>query len=72
MLKTLIEAVRIAFEAPVDHSPVSLEESRRQSDRRIVRRLATGDMHLKLGQYVTREDLDREYERVKTYRFDDV
>ena len=37
--------------------------------RNVVKRTATGNVRLQLGAFVTKQDLDREYERVKSYKF---
>ena len=67
MLRILIAA----FRAP---KPVqsSTEESKRTIAKGVVRRAATGNVRLQLGNFVTKEDLDQQYERVKSYRFDDA
>ena len=47
------------------------EEDRRKADRHIVMRLSSGNIRLQRGEYVTKEDLDKQYERVKALNFDD-
>ena len=56
------------------HSPkvtTRTEEDRRLADRRIVSLLSSGDIRLQRGEYVTREDIEEQYERVKSFNFDD-
>ena len=55
------------------HSPkvtTRTEEDRRLADRRIVRRLSRGNIRLQRGEYVTREEIEEQYERVKSFNFD--
>ena len=60
-----------AFRAP---RPIrsSTEESKRTIAKSVVRRAATGNVRLQLGNFVTKEDLDQQYERVTSYRFNDA
>ena len=37
--------------------------------RNVVKRTSTGNVRLQLGAFVTKQDLDSEYERLKSYRF---
>lgn len=67
MLRILIAA----FRAPKSIES-STEESKRAIARGVVRRVATGNVRLQLGNFATKEDLDRQYERVKRYSFDDA
>ena len=67
MLRILIAA----FRAPKSIQS-SAEESKRTIARSVVRRAATGNVRLQLGNFVTKEDLDRQYERVKSYSFNDA
>lgn len=56
------------------HSPkvtTRTEEDRRLADRRIVSLLSSGDIRLQRGEYVTREDIEEQYERVKSFNFDE-
>ena len=55
------------------HSPkvtTRTEEDRRLADRRIVSRLSHGNIRLQRGEYVTREEIEEQYERVKSFNFD--
>ena len=55
------------------HSPkvtTRTEEDKRLADRRIVSRLSSGNIRLQRGEYVTREDIEEQYERVKSFNFD--
>jgi len=62
MKKRLIRSLRLAFRTPA--VPSSSDESRRESDRRIVSRVSSGNIRLQRGEYVTRADLEEQYERV--------
>lgn len=37
--------------------------------RGVVRRVATGSVRLQLGDFVDKHDLDRQFDRIKEYRF---
>ena len=65
----MFRRVVAAFRAP-KRVPSSTEESRRAIARNVVRRTAAGNVRLQLGSFVTKDDLNRQYERVKAYRFD--
>ena len=66
MLKRLLATARAALKtrAAARNGPLS-EAARRESDKRIVQRLATSNVRLQRGEYATQRDLDRE--RVKSY-----
>lgn len=51
--------------------PVRDDESRREAERRVVSRFATGNIRLQRGEYSTREDIDRVYEKIKSASFQD-
>ena len=65
----MFRRVVAAFRAPkrVTSSP---DESKRAIAKDVVQRTATGNVRLQLGSFVTKEDLNRQYERLKSYRFD--
>lgn len=65
----LMRFIRLALHSP--KVTTRTEEDRRLADRRIVRRLSSGDIRLQRGEYVTREDIEEQYERVKSFNFDD-
>lgn len=67
MLRILIAA----FRAP-KQIPSSADESKQKIARDVVRRTATGNVRLQLGNFATKDDLDRQYERVKSYKFNDA
>ena len=67
MIRNLIDA----FRTP-DRQPSPTEESRRQIAKRVVRRVSTGNVRLQRGEFATKEDLDRQYERVVALSFDDA
>lgn len=55
------------------HSPkvtTRTEKDKRLADRRIVSRLSSGNIRLQRGEYVTHEDIEEQYERVKSFNFD--
>ena len=64
-MKNLIQAARAAFGVRTRPAPPASDESkRRETDRRIVSNLSDGDVRLRQGRFTTREDIDRERERV--------
>ena len=67
MIQNLIDA----FRAP-DRQPSPTDESRRWIARRVVQRTAIGNVRLQRGEFATKEDLDRQYERVVAASFDDA
>lgn len=59
-----------AFRAP--NFPKSLtKDERRERTRRLVMRTASGNVRIQRGQYATREDLDKQFERVTAESFDE-
>lgn len=61
-----LEFVRLAFSLePPPPSDTTPNEARRRISRRLVKRMTAGNIRIQRGEYVTREDLDRQYERVK-------
>lgn len=71
-MKNLFKSVRMAFRAPRGPASPMPDASERAIARRVVRTTSTGNVRLQRGQYVMREDVDREYERVKSYNFRDA
>ena len=67
MIRNLLDA----FRAP-DRQPSPTDESRRRIARHVVRRVSTGNVRLQRGEFTTKEDLDRQYERVVAVSFDDA
>ena len=65
---SLMRFIRLALHNPKITNRT--EEDRRLADRRIVSRLSSGNIRLQRGEYVTREDLEEQYERVKSFNFD--
>ena len=53
-----------------DPLPHSADETRRLAAKRVVQEVATGNVHLQFGKFNTRDDIDRLYERVKSYDLD--
>ena len=70
-MASLIKVVRSAFRSPPG-APAPRDETERRQARSVVRRVATGNIHLQRGEFATKEDLDRQYERVQSYKFDDA
>lgn len=65
----LMRFIRLALHSP--KVTTRTEEGRRLADRRIVRRLSRGNIRLQRGEYVTREEIEEQYERVKSFNFDE-
>ena len=65
----ILEAIKLAFSGPT--MPRHSKEAERETDRRIVSRLATGNVRLQMGLFSTREEIDEERKKVKSYNFDD-
>ena len=64
-MKKLIQAARSAFSVRTHPALLASDGSkRRETDRRIVFSLSSGNVRLQQGQFTTREDIDRERERV--------
>ena len=65
----ILNTIRLAFwRLKLPENP---EKAKRASVRRIVSRLTRGNARLRRGQYATREDLERQRERVISYDFTD-
>lgn len=60
-----------AFRAP-DRPPPPTDESKRRIARSVVQRVATGNVRLQRGEFATKEELDRQYERVVAVSFEDA
>lgn len=65
---SLMRFIRLALHSP--KVTTRTEGDRRLVDRRIVSRLSSGNIRLQRGEYVTREDIEEQYERVKSFNFD--
>ena len=65
---SLMRFIRLALHSP--KVTTRTEEDRRLADRRVVSRLSSGNVRLQRGEYVTREDIEEQYERVKSFNFD--
>lgn len=65
---SLMRFIRLALHSP--KVTTRTEEDRRLADRRIVSRLSHGNIRLQRGEYVTREEIEEQYERVKSFDFD--
>lgn len=64
----ILNTIRLAFWSP--KLPEDPEKAKQASARRIVSRLARGNVRLQRGQYVTREELDEQRKRAASYDFD--
>ena len=65
----LMRFIRLALHSP--KVTTRTEEDRHLADRRIVSRLSSGNIRLQRGEYVTRKDIEEQYERVKSFNFDE-
>ena len=71
-MRNPIKAFLRSFRHTVNHAPMrDRKEAVREMARDTVKRVATRNIRLQRGQYVTREDIDRSWERVKDHRFAD-
>ena len=64
MFKRAMDKVRRGVDAP----PAGDVHTREIAES-VVRRNATGSVRLQLGGFVEKHDLDRQFERIKDYRF---
>ena len=70
---SILSVIRFVFRRPP--SPLSdaeLDRFEREIDRKVVMRFSTGSIRLQRGEYVTQDDVDKEYERIKTLKFSDA
>ncbi len=70
---SILSTIRFAFRRPA--SPLSDTEFaklERDIDKSIVTRLSTGNIRLQRGEYLTEEDVAKEYERIKDLKFSNV
>jgi len=51
--------------------PSDVRKTMKESDKRVVSRASHGSIRLQRGEYSTQEDIDEQYERVKSLLFDD-
>ena len=68
-MRTFLETVRSAFRG-TDLPAVSIEDARRKTDRQVVRQRTRGNLAIQFGDYVTKSDLQREYEEFRGLDFD--
>ena len=64
----ILNTIRLAFWRP--KLPEDPEKAKRESVRRIVSRLARGNVRLQRGQYVTREELEEQRKKAASYDLD--
>lgn len=67
-----VKYVRLALRSPTGRSRSRSEASRRSSDKRIVSLLSRGNIRLQRGEYATRDDIEEQYERVRSFQFENV
>lgn len=68
-MRNLIQAARSAFRVRTQPAPPTNDDAkRRESDRKIVSHLSSGNIRLQQGQFSTREDIDRDRERVLRHK----
>ena len=71
-MRGIIKAFQRAFRPTVSDRRIRSSESvGREVARSVVKRTAIGSVRLQRGQYVNRKDVDRKWEQVKDYRFDE-
>lgn len=70
ILSTIVRFIRLALYSPKTEMR-NREEEEALADRRIVSRLSRGNIRLQRGQYVTRSQIEEQYERVKSLRFEE-
>jgi hypothetical protein len=68
-MRNLLETVRSAFSNRSLAAP-PVEDARRQTDRQVVMQRTRGNLPIQFGDYVTKSDLQREYEEFKKIDFD--
>lgn len=70
MLKKLLGSVYlVSFSPGPPWPPEKVESVRSDITRYVVTRLATGNTRLQRGEYITQDDLDKEFEQVKGLSF---
>ena len=68
-MRKLTQAARSAFRVRTRPAPQAHDDAkRRETDRRIVSNLSRGNALLQQGRFSTREDIDRDRERVLGYK----
>lgn len=68
MLNRILESIRLAFSWP---GPIpDIKASEKSIIKKVVRHFSHGNVRLQRGEYSTREDIDQEYERIKSLNFD--
>ena len=71
-MRRIMRALRLALRPPISDPRIrSHEEVEEMVARGVVRRTATSSIRLQRGQYVTKKDLDQEWERLKDVKFDE-
>ncbi|MCY4077145.1 MAG: hypothetical protein OXH04_17130 [Acidobacteria bacterium] len=64
-MRTLVQAARSAFRVRTQPTPRARDDARRrETERRIVSSLSSGDIRLQQGRFSTREDIGRDRARV--------
>lgn len=70
ILSAIVRFIRLALYSPKTEMRNRKEEEA-LADKRIVSRLSRGNIRLQRGQYVTRNQIEEQYERVKSLRFEE-
>lgn len=71
-MRGLGRVFRTAFRSTIRDPQIRDHEAVKEDIARgIVRRTATGNVRLQRGEYLTKEQADENFERVKGYSFDD-
>ena len=68
-MRKLVQAARSAFRVRAQPAQrVRDDAQRRETDRRIVSNLSSGNIRLQQGQFSTRDDIDRDRKRVLAHK----
>ena len=70
-LSKLLKRAKTAFSPPRPPANPLSDKSKERAAKFAVRETATGNIRLQRGEYDTRADVDRRYERIKSHKFDD-
>lgn len=68
MLSRIIESIQLAFSWPGSVPDVKANE--RFIIGKVIRRFSHGNVRLQRGDFSTKEDIDQEYEKIKSLNFD--
>ena len=68
MINRILRFIRVAFWSPSVTNNLDKDDARIST--LIVQHLSHGNIRLQIGKYITREDIDKEYEQVKSFNFE--